>query len=71
MVHKLSTFIINNVNLAVLRMTMDFNITIPKVEVEGFHRTRALVFDRLPITLVGNGGYDMILNGIKVFFGGC
>lgn len=60
-VHGLDSFVVDHINLNVLRMIMDLNITIPELKVQGKHDTTAWILDRVPIKLVGTGAYTMVL----------
>jgi hypothetical protein len=63
-VFDLDTFVIDHINLNVLRMTLDLNMTLPELKVQGKHDTTAYILDKIPIRLVGTGDYTMVLKSM-------
>lgn len=50
-----------------LKLTLDFNLTIPELKVEGKHDTTAVISDKIVAKLYGTDGFNMVLKSEKFF----
>lgn len=65
LVHGLDRFIINSVDFNILRLNFDFDFTFPVLTLRGTHRTTARIAGTVPVPIVGDGPFSMVLRGTR------